>query len=235
MLSRFLVIALGAGIGMASADSATAATLYLGLQEAGVNGGAILPVSLGNAATGVSYNAAYGTFSINNISAFDQTGYNLSSTASTTAGQNATAGQTLHVWISERDLTTAVNANQSIFKSTLTQNTLPPNWSVTESTYISFNNSLWGTENLLASKTFTGLGTDTQSSLLHITGAYSITEEVAITIGALGSFGDNGALSTIDMRTTVPTTIVPEASTWAMTLLGFASLGFAGYRQAKVA
>jgi hypothetical protein len=27
--------------------------------------------------------------------------------------------------------------------------------------------------------------------------------------------------------------VVPESSTWAMLLLGFAGLGFAGYRQAR--
>ena len=117
---------------MASAGCATGAELYLGLQETGTNSGDITPVAQASADQGVSYNSEYGTFSINNISAFDQTGYDLSSTGSSTAGEGATEGQTLYVWISERDLTTATNAEQSVFKSTLTENTLPTGWSVTE-------------------------------------------------------------------------------------------------------
>ena len=37
----------------------------------------------------------------------------------------------------------------------------------------------------------------------------------------------------VNNRFVLPTTSVPEPSTWAMMLLGFASLGFAGYRRAR--
>ena len=43
--------------------------------------------------------------------------------------------------------------------------------------------------------------------------------------GASGAFAIGGAVR--------EPSAVPEPSTWAMTLLGFAGLGFAGYRQAR--
>jgi PEP-CTERM motif len=38
---------------------------------------------------------------------------------------------------------------------------------------------------------------------------------------------------THEMLGTFTATLVPEASTWVMMLLGFAGLGFAGYHRAK--
>ena len=45
----------------------------------------------------------------------------------------------------------------------------------------------------------------------------------------------NGDILGLDFRGTIgPSGVVPEPSTWAMLLIGFVSLGFAGYRRARI-
>ena len=60
---------------------------------------------------------------------------------------------------------------------------------------------------------------------------YSITERYDITFSLPAP---PTALSTISLTTSTdgPIPIVPEASTWMMMAIGFAGLGFAGYRPA---
>jgi hypothetical protein len=51
----------------------------------------------------------------------------------------------------------------------------------------------------------------------------------------LGSFGPNIELTISGgIGTFIIGGAVPEPSTWAMMLLGFAGLGYAGYRQSKL-
>jgi len=61
--------------------------------------------------------------------------------------------------------------------------------------------------------TFTGSGTDTLSISNQNDPAYQYVDNVYVGVG--------------------PQTAVPEPSTWAMMLLGFAGLGFAGYRSRR--
>jgi hypothetical protein len=59
---------------------------------------------------------------------------------------------------------------------------------------------------------------------------------VTDTVLSLGSnFGPNIDLTISGFGTFVIGRTVPEASTWAMMLLGFAGLGFVGYRQTRAA
>jgi len=229
MKSPLIALSLGVCLLTVATKATDAQIIYIGLQETGVDGDSITQVASANGAVGATFSGAYGTFLINDISAYDLTSYQLSSAALNFAATDASVGQTFTVWITERDLTTADSPNKSIFDTTLTQNTLPPGWVVTASSYVSFDNSLWGTENQLASAAFTGAGTSTQSSLLNISGPYSVTQEIQIAINSAGGFGSNGSLSTSDLLTIVPQ--VPEAPTWGMLLIGFAALGFAGYRR----
>jgi hypothetical protein len=55
-------------------------------------------------------------------------------------------------------------------------------------------------------------------------------------VDVLGSAGTGEAGGLFGVTTTVTTTSgVPESSTWAMMLIGFAGVGFAGYRKARTA
>jgi PEP-CTERM motif len=56
---------------------------------------------------------------------------------------------------------------------------------------------------------------------------------VADILGPIGTGEVGGKIGTIG--TPVTTSSVPEPSTWAMLLIGFAGLGFAGYRKARTA
>jgi hypothetical protein len=78
---------------------------------------------------------------------------------------------------------------------------------------------------LLTTHTFT-TGPDVFAGLasVDVTSPFSVTELYQISSGGLsGSAND-----TIDLSA-----VVPEMSTWAMMLLGFAGLGYAGYRTSR--
>ena len=77
----------------------------------------------------------------------------------------------------------------------------------------------------LDTATFTGLGTETLSTVDNPgAGLYSLQE--VFVIHATGA-GDTNL--SIDLTSSV----IPEPSTWAMMLLGFAGLAFLGYRQTR--
>jgi hypothetical protein len=66
------------------------------------------------------------------------------------------------------------------------------------------------------------------------------TETAGITTNALAidftrfPVGSNFVNGAVDIgQSTASFSVVPETSTWAMMLLGFVGLGFAGYRKAK--
>ena len=49
----------------------------------------------------------------------------------------------------------------------------------------------------------------------------------------VGAVGDPATITQFNAAFSLSGSVVPEPSTWVMMLLGFAGLGFAGYRQAK--
>jgi hypothetical protein len=73
-------------------------------------------------------------------------------------------------------------------------------------------------------------GVPNTSYMFHFfSGVNSIFDnESAFTLGVGNGFGDNPATKGWFYFT--PTTAVPESSTWAMMLIGFATLGFAAHR-----
>jgi hypothetical protein len=138
-----------------------------------------------------------------------------SNTSSTTAG-------TITVWVTSQGLTQFTGTLPII--SSLTSNSLPAGWTVSETTFYSTSDALFsGTQ--LATNTFASIGTNVQGSTVNVgTGPYSITQEYVIS-----ATGNGSALSTMVV------TAVPEASTWAMMILGFLGIGFVTYRKkAKV-
>jgi len=109
------------------------------------------------------------------------------------------------------------------FDSGLTENQLVGNWSITESTFYSAANALFGGTQL-ASNLFNGPNSTTASfdalSLnLGLTGPYSVTHQYHIIAPTTGP--TNSSLSTIS----VTATAVPEPATWALMLGGFGLAG----------
>ncbi len=142
-----------------------------------------------------------------------------------TIAVNSTGAGTLFIWVTESGLTSPLG--EVNYTSGLTSNLLVGGISsVTLSTFVSPTDGVSppnGT--LLDTATFTGLGTDTLSSVLNPgTGPYSLQELFVIHATGVGATN-----LTIDLTSST----VPEPSTWAMMLLGFAGLAYAGFRRAK--
>ena len=167
-----------------------------------------------------------GTFSTNSFTGYDTDelgGWpslldgNSINTSTTTAG-------TLDVKVSAQNLLSA-----GAFISAFTSNGMPQGWTVEEKTWANASNTLFATNTLLSDHIFTCLtpgGCGAQSFnpglALGPSGSnISATDEFLITATGAGS-ADN----TINLNAAVP-----EASTWAMLLLGFGGIGFMAYRR----
>ena len=185
------------------------ASVYIGLQEAGVNGGAI--TNEGNGATTFSFGGTYGTFNVNNISG---TALPLPSILDSSALDAVASGAgTLNVFVTETGLTAPIGT--PFFNSGFTLNELTAGWTVTEKTFLDSGNGTF-TGAALGSAVFTALGAQVQfDSAATGAGPYSITEEY--TIAATGAGSSNA---------TINVSAVPEPATWAMFLVGFGGIGF---------
>jgi hypothetical protein len=138
---------------------------------------------------------------------------------------NTSAPGTLIIWVTETGLTSPVG--EVNFTSGLTSNLFHGAISsVTLSTFVSPTDGVSppnGTP--LDTATFTGLGTETLSTVDNPgAGPYSLQE--VFVIHATGAGNTN---LSIDLTSSV----IPETSTWVMMLLGFAGLGYVGFRQAR--
>ena len=133
--------------------------------------------------------------------------------------QNNAGTHTVTVIITAQDLTGPLGIN--LFRSSFTSNVLPDGWTVTETTFIDPGNGLF-TGNPLSSHDFSAIGTDVQLALGNagLVGPYSLTEQYTLHSNSVGS-----ALSTINISA------IPEASTWAMMMLGFIGVGFIAFRR----
>src|ERR1051325_8144004 len=128
------------------------AAIFIALQEAGVNGGAITTVATGS--TSAVFNHAYGTFELELLPAPQSVSPML--LGSTTSDNNIRgSGGTLNIYITRNDITGPVPFH---YLSSFTSNTLPKKWTMTESTYLSTSNALY-TGALLATHTFPTIGT----------------------------------------------------------------------------
>lgn len=182
------------------ATSALAGTITVGLQEAGVNGGAITTEGSGGSSVAVGP-IAYGSFTINTVTAVATPSEGvLDSNSLNVSG--STAG-TLVVYVTGQGITYPTGT--SPFFSSFTTNLLQSGWTVTEATYVDAANGLFTTATPLASKTFTASGLDTGSSTNSATvgaGPYSITEVYTIAASGTGS-----ANSTIDVSAAEPASV----------------------------
>jgi hypothetical protein len=142
-----------------------------------------------------------------------------------TIAVNTTGPGTLIIWVTETGLTSPLG--EVNFTSGLTSNLFFGGISsVTLSTFVSPTDGVSppnGTP--LDMATFTGLGTQSLSTVDNPgAGPYSLQEVFAI--HATGAGATN---LTIDLTSST----IPETSTWAMMLLGFAGLGYIGFRKAR--
>jgi len=136
------------------------------------------------------------------------------------------------IWITETGLNVGPTPQNLLFTTGLTQNFVPAGASITETTYFDAADRAFGTGTTLATGTFTSAGYQTGSMAITAYHPYSLTEEYTINVppGAPPVI-----LSSISLQTTAQgaISVVPEASTWGMMLLGFGGLGLVGYRSAR--
>jgi hypothetical protein len=203
MVSTAVVLA--ASVVAFSAPASAAVAVTIGLQEAGVNGGAIT-----NEGSAVS-NFSYGTFNVNSITG---TALPLPSILDTSAlDATASGAGTLNVFVTETGITAPIGT--PFFNSGFTLNNLTAGWTVQEQTFLSSGNGLF-TGTALGSQMFSAIGAVAQSdSGATGAGPYSITAEYTIIANSIGNSN-----ATIDISA------VPEPATWGMMLIGFGAVGF---------
>ena len=204
--------------GSLTLSNAFASTISIGIQQAGVNGGAISTVATDGGSGNANYSGNYGAFVFNNISALGfpiRTSGSLSTTSIQVSTSAPAAGQ-IFVYITEQGLTSP--SGLTSFLSSFTSNEFSGSaLSVVESTYFSNSNALYsGTQ--LASSTFTGLGTASSANLATLTGTYSETVKYAISAA-------KGTGSVNDTINLTATGVTPEPS--SLVLLGTGLIGSA--------
>src|SRR5690349_6650642 len=103
------------------ASTANSATITIGLQEAGFNGGAITPVAVGVGSASIN-NFAYGTFTANNVDGTGRPILPLPDVLDTNSLNVSSASSgTLRVWVTSQNNTDVSN----VFLSAFTSNRLP--------------------------------------------------------------------------------------------------------------
>jgi len=146
---------------------------------------------------------------------------------------SGTKGAKLYVFVTDMGITAPTGpTGDVVFTSSFTENTLNPNWTVNEYTYVDTSNGMFTTPAAGALSSFDFNSANTASGhvgpspivvdkTVPFGSPYSVTEEYVITAGGAGTV--NG---TIDLSA------VPEPATWAMMLLGVGMVG-AGLRSSR--
>ena len=190
---------------------ASQATIYIGLQNAGMNGGVLTQVNSG--ATFATYAATYGTFELESVFGGDGIAPTLLGSNTFDANFSGGAGGVLDVYVT-RDNITDTPPN---FRSTFTSNVLPTGWTVLQQTYYSATNQVFAGA-LLSSHLFNTPGPATFDDTVYVAsnaGPYSLTTRYTITAPTVGL-----SQNTISIHAGVP-----EPGTWALMIMGFGSAG----------
>ena len=212
-MKRSLLALAVSGLALVAASPASAG-IFIGVS---INGGPITQVALDGGSGSVNYNTTTGGyfFNTNGTGSPLLTQPNLL-TQSVNIAQ--AAGGTVSLYITQNNL----SAFNGFLASAFTSNTIT-NANVTLSTYYSAANALFG-GTLLQSSSFNGIGTFVGTNQLALNLPFSETVRYDITFGANGG-NFNGTANV--------TSAVPEPATWAMMMVGFASLGVAVRRRPK--
>jgi hypothetical protein len=229
VISKAVIGALALAGGGLIALPAQAEQIYIGFQEALVNGGAITLKASGSATTGPFFNGSYGSFHITDAVGLD-TGANSSAPDFGSSVTVATKGplakaSTITIYVEEVGLTGPSQA----FQVGLTGNFLSAGWTALESDYETSGNTPpppWVTSNLLLSHMFTGTNVavaDNGVGAAAGSGPYTLTEKYVISAPASSMSGH--------VLLTENTLTVPEPATWGMLVMGFIGLGYAAFRR----
>jgi PEP-CTERM motif len=227
MISKAVAGALALAAGGLVALPVQAETIYIGFQEAGVNGGAITKKASGPATSGPFFNGSYGSFHITDALGLD-TGTTSSTpdfgSSATVAAKALAAPATIWIYVEETGLT----GHSAPFQVGLTGNFLSAGWTAVETAYESpgtVTPPSWPLTNSLLSHMFTGtnVAVAINGAAPGAAGPYTLTELYKITAPASTVSGH--VLLTENVLT------VPEPATWAMLMLGFVGLGYAAFRR----
>jgi hypothetical protein len=197
------------------ASSAYADLISIGFQEAGVNSGMITTEATGSGNVTIS-GLSYGTFSVNDASAQDFAVLGPPGLLNSQVLDISTAKPgVLTVWVTAQGLSFTGVQN---FVSSFAVNSLKGSIvNVTESTYFSPTNALYG-GTLLDSALFAGIGTkgpDTTSGTTS--GTYSVTEQFVI-------FDVGGRIGNDNLTIDLSSAVVPEPVSLALMGIGLAAI-----------
>jgi hypothetical protein len=185
-----------------SASMASADTVSIGLQEAGFNGGAIFLAASGAGAA--SFTGGFGTFDLNQVTGFSgaPNPLNLADTINTT---NTGVG-TLKVYVTASGITSGGGfvTGSVIFNSLLQGNFIPLGWTITEQTWLSDSNSVFGLGQLLADSGPQGAAFSNAPGVVTLAnagaGPYAVTDVFTITATSLSSTNDDISLTGTPFR-----------------------------------
>jgi hypothetical protein len=232
VISKAVIGALALAAGGVAALPAQAETIYIGFQDANVNGGAITLKASGPATSGPFFNGSYGAFHITNALGLDTGGNpsspNFGSSATVgTKGALATA-ETITIYVEEVGLTGPSEA----FQVGLTGNFLSAGWTAVETAYETSGAAPpppWVTANPLFSHMFTGTNVAVAENGIGAAASgafYTLTEKYVITAPASDMSGH-----VLLTENVITTPVIPEPATWGMLVIGFVGLGYAAFRR----
>jgi hypothetical protein len=173
-----------------------------------------------------SFGLIVGDFKLISGYGTDNTGQQLVSSIQV-QGKTAAQGKYLTVEILETGLT-PITPN---FTTSYSNNAAPKGWTITEETFAGatsifapISGASTGVTNGVHSGAFTGGG----SSTVPVSSPYSLEEFYTYTLSTTASVA-----KATNSGVTLTYTAVPEASTWAMMLAGFAGLGLFGFSRSQ--
>ena len=212
---RTFLLAAASLIATAAVSVPANAAVFIGLQQAGTNGGAITQVATGS--NFAEFSGSYGTFEINAASVSDGPLPDLLDGLAQNRNSGGTGG-VIRVFITR----TNILGTPTAFKSAFTANNFTGGASATVESFYSASNQLW-TGTLLATRSFTSGGFFEQTNnVAPNAGLYSLTTVFTVNAPAVGG-----------SRLTAVVTAVPEPATWAMMVGGFGLLGAASRRSVR--
>ncbi len=178
-----LAVLLAAACGLSWIPKAKADLVSIGLQESGVNGGRITTVDSSNGMAG-SLSLSYGSFLLSGSLA--QAGTAGALLESTSLSAAVSSSGTLHIWITAQGLASPAGLADIVSDFTVGV-LLGSTASITEATFYSAADALYGIGTPLSSVRFAKAASATDFSYIDFTGGlFSITEEYTITLAGPG-------------------------------------------------